>query len=135
MRLTCRERIVVIEDDRELARILRVLLEWAGYQVHTEHTGAEGLAYLAHTESDLILLDLRLPDMNGYEVCRRLRHVGHRWPLPVVMLTGMDKPIDQLRGFAYGADVYLTKPCDMNELLKAVKHLLGPKTSHAMPQH
>ena len=120
-----RERILAIEDDAAMSRLLRALLEGAGYEVRTEGSGAAGLTGVVDTPPDLVILDLGLPDMNGYEVCRQLRQRFNPWSLPILMFTGMDKPVDQLRGFAFGADAYLTKPCDPEELLKTVALLLG----------
>ena len=125
MRASRRERILVIEDDAVMARLLRVLLEGTGYEVRTERSGAAALTEAADTPPYLVILDLGLPDMNGYEVCRQLRQRFNPWSLPILMFTGMDKPVDQLRGFAFGADAYLTKPCDPEELLKTVALLLG----------
>ena len=124
------ERILVVDDDEAVARILRLRLESVGYHVHTEGGGATALLYAAEHPVDLVILDLRLPDINGYEVCRRLRQLFHSWSLPILMLTGLDQPVDQLRGFAHGADAYLTKPCEPSELLKTVALLLG---EHALP--
>ncbi len=128
MTLTRRQRIVVVEDDEALSRLLRALLEMNGYEVHAESGGEVALRYLRENPAELVILDLRLPDTDGYEVCRKLRHFFHSWDLPVLMLTGMDKPVDQLRGFAFGADAYLTKPCDPPEILKTVALLLGEAT-------
>ena len=125
METSRRERVLVIEDDAAMARLLRTLLECAGYEVRAEACGAAALTGTAETAADLVILDVGLPDMNGYEVCRRLRQRFQPWSLPILMFTGMDKPVDQLRGFAFGADAYLTKPCDPAELLKTVALLLG----------
>lgn len=118
-------RILVVEDEAAEARLLQLLLESAGYEVHSEGRGTSAITYAAEHRLDLIILDLRLPDMGGYDVCRELRRLLHPWVVPMVMLTGMDKPIDQLRGFAHGADAYLTKPCESDELLKTISSLLN----------
>ena len=120
-----RSRILVIEDDAAMARLLRALLECAGHEVQTQGSGSAALTDAAEMTPDLVILDLGLPDMNGYEVCRQLRQQFQPWSLPILMFTGMDKPVDQLRGFAFGADAYLTKPCEPEELLKTVALLLG----------
>lgn len=120
-----RERILVVEDDAAMARVLGAILESSTYEVHVESSGHGAIGYAAETPINLVILDLRLPDLDGYEVCKQLRRFTDSWELPILMLTGMDKPIDQLRGFAFGADAYLTKPCDPDEILKTVASLLG----------
>lgn len=118
-------RILVVDDDAGVTRMLRMLLESAGYQVHTKLDGASAIRYAAEERPDLIILDLRLPDMDGFEVCKTMRRVFLPWSVPIVMLTGMDQPVDQLRGFACGADVYLTKPCDNHHILRTIERLFG----------
>ena len=120
-----RRRILIVEDDTALARVLRVLLESVGYEVETAACGITGLACVADSPPDLVILDIALPDINGLEVCRRLRQVTNPWSLPILMLTGLDKPADQLRGYAHGADAYLTKPCEPSELLNTISLLLS----------
>ena len=120
-----KKRILLVEDEVALANLVKWQLESAGYEAEVETTGKAALASATDQCPDLVILDLRLPDINGYEVCRELRKLHHSWGLPVLMLTAMDKPIDQVRGYAYGADAYLTKPFDPNELLKTVALLLG----------
>ena len=122
---TTRKQILLVEDDRALAETMKRVLEFEGFEVAIEATGASALARAAEARPDVIILDLKLPDIHGYQVCKELRKLYHYWVVPVLMLTGMDQPIDQLRGFAYGADAYLTKPCDSKELLKTIHLLLG----------
>jgi len=128
MEATAKKRIVVVEDDPELGSSLKRLFEFEGFGVEVHISGRAALAQAAEQRPDLMILDLKLPDMHGYQVCRELRKLYHSWVVPVVMLTGMDEPIDQLRGFAYGADAYLTKPCQPAEVLKTVRVLLGEMT-------
>ena len=125
MMTSARKHVLIVEDEESLARMIGWQLESAGYEVRTEVRGKDGLAYAAEHRPDLVILDLRLPDLHGYDVCRELRKLYNPWAVPILMLTAMDKPIDQLRGFAYGADAYLTKPYEENELLKTVTLLLG----------
>jgi DNA-binding response OmpR family regulator len=120
-----RERILVIEDDPAVTRMVRALLETTGYHVESEMSGMSGLTKAADNPPELVILDVGLPDMNGYEVCRQFRQRFQPWSMPILMFTGKDKPVDQLRGFAFGADAYLTKPCEPDELLKTVALLLG----------
>ena len=119
------QRLLIVEDDRSLVKVLKVRLESVGFEVHAESCGSTALSYAAEHQPDLVILDLRLPDIGGYEVCRELRKLYHPWSVPVLMLTGMDRPIDQVRGFAHGADAYLTKPCDPSELVRTIELLLG----------
>lgn len=123
-----RRRILVIEDDEALASSLQRLLELEGFEVQVQHAGNSAVLQAAERQPDLVILDLRLPDLHGYRVCEELRKLYHSWVIPVVMLTGMDAPIDKLRGFAHGADAYLTKPCDRDELIRTVRQLLGEAT-------
>ena len=122
---TIRQQILVVEDDPGVARLIRQQLEMAGFAVHIEDHGANALSYAVEHRPQLVILDLRLPDIDGYEVCRQLRKLHTRWEMPILMLTGMDHPVDQLRGFAHGADAYLTKPYDRREFLQAMTLLLG----------
>ena len=124
-----RRRILVVEDDHALASSLRRLLEQEGFDVDAEPSGGVALNRATEHRPDLVILDLRLPDMHGYHVCQELRKRCWPWVVPTLMLTGMDRPIDQLRGYAFGADAYLTKPCPTDELLRTVKLLLGHVTS------
>lgn len=117
-------RILVVEDDQDVAMLLRMRLEAAGFDVQTVASGAAALTDAAEHPPRLVILDLRLPDISGYDVCRNLRRLCGPWAVPVLMLTGMDQPVDQLRGFAYGADAYLTKPYDAHELLQTIALLL-----------
>ena len=117
-------KLLVIEDEAPIARLLSTYLTAAGYEVHAESQGMAALTWMEHQRPDLVILDLRLPDMNGLEVCRVLRKRFHSWSLPIVMLTGMDAPADQLRGYAHGADAYITKPFEMPSLLPTLQVLL-----------
>lgn len=120
-----RGKLLVVEDDAALSRGLKRELECRGFEVHVESRGTAALTYAAERSLDLVILDLRLPDMSGYEVCKKMRQISQPWLIPVLMLTAMGEPLDQLRGFAYGADAYLTKPYDTAELLKTISMLLG----------
>ncbi|MBI4354824.1 MAG: response regulator [Candidatus Omnitrophica bacterium] len=125
MDTTHRKQILIVEDEVPLANLVKSRLESSGYEVHTETHGQAGLAYAADHRPDLVILDINLPDMNGNRVAQELRKLYHPWTLPILMLTINNKPIDQLRGFAHGADAYLTKPFDASELLKTVNLLSG----------
>lgn len=120
-----RKHILIVEDEQPLAFGLKKRLEMAGFDVHAELKGQPALEYVVGHQVDLVILDVNLPDVNGYQVARQVRKFYHPWAVPILMLTINDKPIDQLRGFAHGADAYLTKPFHTNELLAAVSTLCG----------
>ena len=122
-------QILIIEDDEALVRLLRAVLHSAGYDVHTMGCGEEALGYISDERPSLVIVDLGLPDMTGYELCKQLRERFRSWALPIVILTGWDKPIDRLRGYAHGANAYLTKPCDPPDLLNAIAFLLSNSRS------
>ncbi len=111
-------RIVVIEDEPELARGLRDNLEFEGYTVAHGATAADGLQLVAAEPTDLVLLDIMLPDQDGFEVCRRLRAGGYR--MPIIMLSARSQELDKVRGLELGADDYVTKPFSLRELLARV---------------
>ena len=128
MNTETRGRILVVEDDEALARVTEAELTSRGFEVHTEMRGGKALTYAADHPVDLVILDLCLPDMSGYDVCKQLRKVLHPWVIPVLMLTALHDPVDQLKGFVNGADAYLTKPCGLDDLMKTVSLLLGEMT-------
>ena len=121
--------ILIVEDEEGLAKLVKVELEDAGFEVAVQGCGKAALGYAADHEFDLAILDVNLPDINGYQVARELRRLHHPWALPILMLTVRDKPIDQLRGFAHGADAYLTKPFNTKELVNTVSTLCGEPVS------
>lgn len=118
-------RILIVEDEAAIASLLQQCLEREGFDIHVESCGASALSYAAEHRPDLVMLDLQLPDLHGYEVCKALRALYHAWTLPIIMLTGMDAPLDRLRGYAYGADAYLTKPFEPPALVPMILLLLG----------
>jgi len=116
------EKILVIEDEPQLARLVEMHLSDAGCSVTVAHRGAEGLAAAADQLFDLIVLDLMLPDMDGLDVCRRLREREDY--LPILMLTARSGEVDRVLGLELGADDYLTKPFSVRELVARVKAIL-----------
>ncbi|MCC6928774.1 MAG: response regulator transcription factor [Gemmatimonadaceae bacterium] len=114
--------ILVVEDNERLATGLRSNLEFEGYRVVVAGTAQEGLAQARDARPDLILLDLMLPDADGYRVLRDLRERGD--DVPVLVLTALGEEADKVRGFRFGADDYVTKPFGLMELLARVDALL-----------
>ena len=125
MREQERVSILVVEDEPDVAQVLKGRLESKGYETHIEATGGSALSYAAKHGPDLVLLDVGLPDMSGLQVSKQLRKLYSRRELPIVMLTAKDQPVDQLYGFAHGADAYLTKPYNPSELMQTIKLCLG----------
>lgn len=115
-------RILLVEDDVPLARALRELLTGEGLDVEHVGLGSEAIARVADGGVDLVVLDLMLPDMDGYAVCRGLADQA-RMP-PMLMLTARGEPRDRLRGFAVGVDDYVVKPFDPEELVARIRALL-----------
>lgn len=110
--------IVIIEDEPDLALGLRDNLEFEQHTVAHAPTGGEGLALVAKQPPDLVLLDIMLPDIDGFEVCRRLREGGYT--MPIVILSARGQEIDKVRGLELGADDYVTKPFSLRELLARI---------------
>lgn len=117
-------RILVVEDNREFRFLLRKFLSRLGYTVIEAEDGAEGLAKAEQEKPDLILLDIMLPVMDGYEVCRQIRKHPEIATTPILMLTAKNTLQDEKRGFDVGADDYLTKPVDLSTLAERVRSLL-----------
>ncbi|MFG6353659.1 MAG: response regulator transcription factor [Oscillospiraceae bacterium] len=113
------KKILVVEDERNIVDILTFNLGREGYDTLEALDGAEGLRLALAEDPDLILLDLMLPKMDGFEVCRRLREQGRA--TPVIMLTAREEETDKVLGLELGADDYITKPFSMRELLARVK--------------
>ena len=118
----------MIEDDSRLAAMVSEYLGGAGYRVTLASDGAKGLERLAKEPYDALVLDLSLPDIDGLEVCRRLRA---RWDLPVLMLTARGDAMDRVVGLEIGADDYLPKPFEPRELLARLKAILRRGSSRA----
>jgi len=114
-------RIVLIEDDEALGEILALNLREEGYVAVHAKRGAEGLRAAFQEKPDLVILDLIMPGMDGWEVMQRLRELSD---VPILILTAKNQLTDRLRGLSQGADDYLCKPFDLSELLLRVKALL-----------
>ncbi|MGH3247721.1 MAG: response regulator [Trebonia sp.] len=121
-------RIVVVDDDPTVADVVGRYLVRDGHTVECVHDGHEALRRIAEQQPDLVVLDLRLPGIDGLEDCRRLRE---RWPIPVVMLTALGDETDRLAGFEIGADDYVTKPFSPRELAMRVRSVLRRSRSAA----
>lgn len=116
------QRILIIEDEKEISRGLRDVLEFDGYDVLEAANGRDGLEAALSKEPDCIILDLMLPDISGYKVCEEIRRQKLR--APILMLTAKAQDYDKIRGLEAGADDYLTKPFSVGELLARIMALL-----------
>ena len=120
---TERARLLVVEDEPEIQAVLQDLCSMAGYDCFVAGTGTAALDLLEHESVDLVILDVMLPDMNGYDICQQVRH-STLAQVPILMLTALSQPPNVVQGLEAGADDYMKKPFDPSELMLRIKHLL-----------
>jgi class 3 adenylate cyclase len=125
--MTDAARILVVDDTPNNVKLLKDLLTMKGYAVVTASSGPEGLEQIDKEHPDLVLLDVMMPGMNGYDVCRKIRESPATAILPVVMVTALDPGPERIKGLEAGADDFLTKPINQPELLARVRSLLRIK--------
>lgn len=113
--------ILVIDDDEKITALLRRTLKFEGFRVSVANNGLQGLSMLKEDQPDLVVLDLMLPGMDGFQVCREIRAAS---TIPILMLTAKDEIKDRVKGLNIGADDYLVKPFALEELLARIKALL-----------
>jgi two-component system alkaline phosphatase synthesis response regulator PhoP len=129
------QRILVVDDDKQIVRLIQAYLEQAGYQVLTAGDGETALHVIRRDRPDLIVLDLMLPDKDGWEVTRRVRQDENLANLPIIMLTARVEDTDKIVGLELGADDYITKPFNPREVVARVRAVLRRATgSPAQPQ-
>jgi len=117
-------RVLVIEDERDVAELMRYHLAREGYDVHLSASGLEGVKHAGQSRPDIVLLDIMVPELNGWEVCRRLKQDPDLRGIPVIMVTGRVEEGDKVLGFEMGADDYVTKPFSPRELLARVRAVM-----------
>jgi DNA-binding response OmpR family regulator len=123
------EKILIVEDDPGALRLVQYTLEHEGYQVLTATNGLVGLKKAQSEEPDLIILDVMLPGMDGFEICHRLRDEPQTAGLPILMLSAKAQEADKTTGLKVGADDYLPKPADPAEIILRVGKLLAQKAT------
>jgi DNA-binding response OmpR family regulator len=119
------QSVLVVEDEASIASFVSLYLKNAGYEVRSVSNGTDALASAARDEPSLIVLDLMLPDIDGIEICRRIRQKSDT---PILMLTARDEDVDKIIGLEVGADDYMTKPFNPRELVARVKSILRRAT-------
>ena len=119
-----KSKILIVEDDLDVAEMLNAYFRVQGYDVFTVNWGEDGVRAAQTVLPDLVILDIRLPDIDGYEVARRIRSDRRTHEIPIIFLTEKRERIDRLQGFEVGADDYITKPFDVQELRLRVRNAL-----------
>ncbi|KAB7671108.1 response regulator transcription factor [Bacillus sp. B1-b2] len=117
-----KDKILIIEDDKKIARVLSMELEYEGYEIAAEYTGSKGLERITQENWDIVLLDVMLPELSGLEVLRRVRNANNH--VPVILLTARDSIPDKVAGLDLGANDYITKPFQIEELLARIRAVL-----------
>ena len=125
------QTVLVVEDESSIASFVAAYLKNAGYTVRTTASGNEALKLVESEKPALVVLDLMLPDIDGVEVCKRIRQHGD---LPVLMLTARDEDVDKIIGLEVGADDYMTKPFNPRELVARVRAILRRSTEQTRPE-
>src|SRR5260370_22932472 len=127
-------KILIVDDTAHNVKMLADLLAAKGYAIVTAASGQEGLEKVEAEQPDLVLLDIMMPGMDGYEVCRRIRANPEYGILPVVMVTALDPTRERIKGLEAGADDFLTKPVNVGELVARVRSLLRIKDLYGTVQ-
>jgi PleD family two-component response regulator len=127
-----KSRILIVEDDPDIGTMLRVYFENQGFEIFLATRGGDALALTRHTLPHLIVLDIMLPDMDGYEVCRSLRASSRTGHIPILFLTQRDERRDRIAGLELGADDYITKPFDIEELRLRVQNAMARSERESM---
>ena len=121
--------ILVVDNDEDIVELVREILETEGYRVESALNVSQTEEFLRNNDPDLIVLDVLLPDGDGYELCRRITKNPRTSKTPVLLLTGKSSLDDRLRGFSDGARKYITKPFELDELTRSVHKLLNRDAS------
>jgi CheY-like chemotaxis protein len=122
-------KILVVDDEEHIVMILKDSLEFSGFQVVTAYNGLEALERVEQDKPDLLVLDIGMPKLDGWEVCRRLKAEEKTKNLPIIILTAYAQASDKRKGSELGADRFVTKPCDLTYLVEEINTLLAKKKS------
>ena len=124
-------KILVVDDEEHILMILKESLEFSRFEVVTAGDGVEALDVVAKEKPELVVLDIGMPKMDGWEVCRRLKADEATKNLPIIILTAYAQTSDQKKGQQLGADRFITKPCDLTYLVEEINSLLSKKKKSA----
>jgi DNA-binding response OmpR family regulator len=125
--LSKRKNLLIVDDEPNIVISLEFLLEQAGYQVRVAHDGQQAWEAIQAQPPDLVLLDVMLPQLSGFDVCQKIRETPALQGMRVVMLTAKGREVEVSKGLALGADVYISKPFSTQELLAQVRDLLADR--------
>jgi len=130
-----KKKILIVDDEKQLVSLVSLHMKMSGYEVFSAKDGEDALVVAKEDAPDLVILDLMLPKMDGWEVCKRLRAETKAVDIPVIMLSARSEIEDKLKGFECGADDYITKPFSPRELVARVKRVLARfESKHATPK-
>ena len=121
------KKILIIDDEKDVVDILKVILEHEGYETIAANDGKEGIARAKEEMPDLVITDVNMPKMDGFKVAAEIRKMPETFPIPLIMLTSRNSEEDHFRGLSLNVFAYLDKPCDLNELRDVVKRALSFK--------
>ncbi|HAS37323.1 MAG TPA: DNA-binding response regulator, partial [Ruminococcaceae bacterium] len=125
------EKILVVDDDTNICELLRLYLEKEGYSVTIANSGMQAVKLFAEHQPDLMLLDIMLPELDGWQVCREVRKYSNK---PIIMLTAKGETFDKVLGLELGADDYITKPFEAKEVLARIKAVLRRTSNASAPE-
>lgn len=121
-----KKKILAVDDEPNILMSIEFILEMEGYEVHTARDGEEALEVAERARPDLILLDINMPRKDGYEVCRMLREKPYMTGTKVIMLTAKGQTLEKKKGLEVGADEYVTKPFNAEDLLEKIRKMIEP---------
>lgn len=124
------EKILIVDDDVDIVEVVKVRLAAEGYEVLTASNGKEALRMLEKESPDLIILDVMMPEMDGFETCKRIKSQKDKGYLPIIMLTVSDRPDERVKGLDLGASDYITKPYEADEFMARIRAGLRAKREY-----
>jgi len=121
-----KSKVLLVDDDKQILSSLGVYLELENYEVETASNGEEALAKVRGNKPEILVLDIMMPEMDGFQVLESMKMDKEFADIPVIMLTAKGQPVDVLKGFKMGASSYMTKPFNLNELVENIELILNP---------